>query len=166
MLAQALGRGELTRAALIAGIIGCFVAGATGGAIIAQLSGRRHTAVVTASVALLLGSAALLPRWSIALVVLAMGGLNAAMSKVGQTTVGLTYVTGTLVKIGQGIGKLLCGRTDGGDWLRQLSMWTCLFAGALTMASLQPWLAPWATWPHATLALLLALTAAARPEPA
>ncbi len=42
--------------------------------------------------------------------VLAMGALNAAMHRAGKVAVSLTFVTGTLVRFGQGFGDFLAGR--------------------------------------------------------
>ncbi len=39
-----------------------------------------------------------------------MGALDAAMSKVGSASISLTYVTGTLVKLGQGAGNWVTSR--------------------------------------------------------
>ncbi len=41
-----------------------------------------------------------------------MGLLNAAMHRAGATGISLTYVTGALVKFGQGLGSLLCRRQE------------------------------------------------------
>ena len=130
----------------------------------AERTGRRRTAAVTGLVALLLAAAALRPDWEIAAIVLAMGALNAAISHVGPASVSLTYVTGTLVKFGQGLGKALSGTGGGFAWLLQGPMWLSLLAGAASAAWVQPTLGDHAAWPLPILAALLAL-AALRTEP-
>lgn len=112
-LGVALGQGDWARAWLILGIVGLFVAGAAAGAILGEVSGRHHRAAVILAVALALATPLLAPHWAIAAFVLAMGALNASMNRVGETSISLTYVTGTLVKFGQGIGRTLCGKPGG-----------------------------------------------------
>ena len=52
------------------------------------------------------------------------------MQHAGKATVSITFVTGALVRFGQGIGGLLGGRTGGWLWLAQAVPWTGLVAGA------------------------------------
>jgi uncharacterized membrane protein YoaK (UPF0700 family) len=49
----------------------------------------------------------------------AMGALNASMHRTGNIPVSLTFVTGMLVRFGQGLGKLLIRRATGWNWLAQ-----------------------------------------------
>ncbi|MBV9248706.1 MAG: DUF1275 domain-containing protein [Acetobacteraceae bacterium] len=160
MLGVALGSGDWARAQKVAALVGLFVAGAAGGAILAVWAGVRHHAAVVALV-----SAAVLtvplaqPTWTIESFVLAMGALNASMSRVGAASVSLTYVTGTLVKFGQGLGDMLCGRPGDWSWLVQAPMWLSLLAGG-TCATLLHWrLGSDAVWPLPLMAALLALAA-------
>ena len=62
--------------------------------------------------------------------VLAMGALNASMRRAGNIPVSLTFVTGVLVRFGQGLGDFLTGRATGLNWLLQASPWVGLIAGA------------------------------------
>ena len=155
MLGQAINDGDMRRCGVILGIIGCFVAGAGAGTMLAEWTGRRHPAAVAFLVAVLLAAGTAAPAWETALIVLAMGALNASMTQVGQASVSLTYVTGTLVKVGQGIGKALCGKGQGFGWTLQGAMWLFLLAGATIGAGLLVPLQPYGTWPLAALALLL-----------
>ncbi|MBV9750672.1 MAG: DUF1275 family protein [Acetobacteraceae bacterium] len=158
MLGLALGSGDWPRGALILEIVGLFVAGAAAGAALESLGNRPHAAVVTCVVTLVLAVPLIQPRWTVAALVLAMGALNAAMSRVGEVTVSLTYVTGTLVKFGQGLGRTLCGTPGGWVWLWQLPMWLSLLAGATAAAVVERRFggeAYW--WPLPALALGLAL---------
>ena len=91
--------------------------------------------------------------------VLAMGALNASMSRVGSTKVSLTYVTGTLVKVGQGLGRLVSGQGAGTGWLLQAGMWVCLLLGATAAAAVQraqPWATLYMNWELAAIAFILA----------
>ena len=45
--------------------------------------------------------------------VFAMGALNASMHRAGKIPVSLTFVTGVLVRFGQGLGNFLTGRATG-----------------------------------------------------
>jgi uncharacterized membrane protein YoaK (UPF0700 family) len=85
-----------------------------------------------------------------------MGALNAAFSRIGVTNVSLTYVTGALVKVGQGVARLVIGR-GGGDrsWTVQGATWACLLAGGVVGRCAQPMLAGEEVWALAGMAALL-----------
>lgn len=146
-LGKAIGEGDFARAATAAGLIGLFVAGAAVGAVLAESTGKRRSAAVTGWVTLLLVLAALLPTVAIPLIVLAMGALNSAISHVGGASVSLTYVTGTLVKFGQGLGEWLCGKSGDWSWTLQAAMWLCLLSGAVAGTWLQARLGAPTVWP-------------------
>jgi uncharacterized membrane protein YoaK (UPF0700 family) len=123
------------QAATIAGIIFVFVAGATLGALIGQ-EGRRHrrSAILWTETALL-AIAALSGHFGIAVVgtiamALAMGVENAVFQKNGVADIGLTYVTGALVKVGHRIASALRG---GDPWafMPALLLWASLCFGAV-----------------------------------
>lgn len=156
-LGVVLGGGDWARAATIAAICGLFVAGAAAGAALAVLAKDRHAALVALAVAAVLAVPLLRPGWTMEALVLAMGALNASMSHVGQATVSLTYVTGTLVKFGQGLGRTLCGQPGGWRWLLQLPLWLSFLAGAATAALVRERLGADLAWVLPGLALLLAL---------
>ena len=121
----------LIPALLIAG----FVAGVFGGALLAARAGARRKVAVLALVALLLaGSAlagALTHHWvMLALLVLAMGALNNTFRRDGEVSVGLTYMTGALVRFAQGLAARLT-RTGGEGWHNWLLLWISLATGAV-----------------------------------
>ena len=128
-LAIAVGRGNLTEAGVIAELIALFVLGAAAGQVLAGFTGGRHLTWVLVAVAVLLAIAAVLGT-SPEPMVLAMGALNASVQRVGKIAVSVTYVTGTLVKFGQGLGGFLTGRLTGWTWLVQASPWAGLIVGA------------------------------------
>ncbi len=146
MLAVNLARGDWPHVRLIATVVAVFVAGAALGQAVAEISGRWRLPVVVALVTALLApplAAPLLPvppLLPVLLLTLAMGALNAAMVHAGAVTVSITFVTGALVRFGQGLGALLVGRTGGWLWLAQAVPWTGLMSGAIagTWLSLQP----------------------------
>jgi len=60
----------------------------------------------------------------------AMGAVNTVFSGDGGTSFGITYMTGALVKIGEGV----VGALRGGDrtgWLRYLALWLAIAVGAI-----------------------------------
>jgi uncharacterized membrane protein YoaK (UPF0700 family) len=162
MLGKAIVAGDMHRCGVILGVVGCFVGGAVVGTVMAEWAGPRRPSAIGFFVTVLLAAGAVIPGWQTALVVLAMGALNASMTQIGQANVSLTYVTGTLVRFGQGIGYALCGERQGYGWLLQGAMWLFLLLGAITGAALLTPLQPYATWPLAGLALVLSMLALIR----
>jgi len=128
-LAAALGQGDFAGAATIAELIGLFVLGAAAGQMLADFTGRRHMTAVLIGVALLLAIAAVLSTASEPMV-FAMGAMNAAMHRAGKMPVSLTFVTGILVRFGQGLGNFLTGRVTGWSWLAQAAPWVGMITGA------------------------------------
>lgn len=160
-LGVALGQGDWTRAWLIAWIVGLFVAGAAAGAVLSEASGRHHRAAVTLAVALTLATPLFVPHWAIGAFVLAMGALNASMDRVGEASISLTYVTGTLVKLGQGIGRTVCGKPGGWSWAWQAPMWASLLVGAVAATLVRQRLGADVLWPLPAYALMLGIAALA-----
>ncbi len=154
MLGMALGGGGLARSAAIALLIGMFVVGAAAGEVLFNVAGRFGSVAVPLMVSVLLCIPLAIPGWTVSALVLAMGALNAAMSKVGSASVSLTYVTGALVKFGQGVGNWLTGRRADLSWLLQAPMWTSLLAGSVAAVTVQRLGAEW-PWPLPVIGLLL-----------
>jgi uncharacterized membrane protein YoaK (UPF0700 family) len=145
-------------------IIGLFVVGVMAGTIIRRLSPDVWARVgVLASVSATLGAAALLGSvWSgfVAMMVaaVAMGMLNSVFEKSGEVSVGLTYMTGTLVKAAQ----RLVDAAFGGErwvWARHLSLWLAMAVGALVGAAVYRGMDLRSLWfPFVTVASLTAMT--------
>jgi uncharacterized membrane protein YoaK (UPF0700 family) len=95
--------------------------------------------------------------------VLAMGLENAVFQIDGGAGFGLTYVTGTLIKVGQLVAAALTGGARWA-WLPNLLLWAALVAGAACGASAYHWINLAAIWFAAALALILSgiVAAAAR----
>ena len=125
------GRRVLVPALLIAG----FVAGVALGTWLGDLrdAGRKRR-VLSSVIALLVGAAtARALGWqevSLGCLVLAMGALNTTLSGNRRNPVGLTYMTGALVRVGQAIGDRIGGIRPGG-WSPFVLLWLALVAGAL-----------------------------------
>lgn len=128
-------------ARLTGGTVGLFVVGVTGGRLLAQAVAHawRRAAVLGAETLLLLAGWAAAERSHLAVpcVVLAMGVQNGAVHRAGVSTVGLTYVTGTLVHFGERLADALRGEEPGKrwEWAPYLLMWIGLIAGAVVGAA-------------------------------
>ncbi len=161
LLGMALGERDWSRAGPILGLVGLFVAGAAVGAVLGAIGGPRHAAVVAMSVAAILGVPLLRPGWAVPAFVVAMGSLNASLDHVGQAGISSTYVTGTLVKFGQGIGRALVGQLSDWSWIWQAPMWLSLLAGAVAATLLRHQLGPGVLWPLPAYASALGVAALA-----
>ena len=152
------------RAALVAGLLlAGFVAGVALGAVIAEKATvRRKTAVLAASGALLLLAAAGQAMGSteafLGLAVIAMGAINNVFRRDGQVALGVTYMTGALVRMGEGLAGWLTGSGHGARGaMPSLILWSSLAAGACGGAllfSAHPGFAPWlaGAWAFALVA--------------
>ncbi len=130
-LGAAIAEGNLARAGLIALILSAFVGGAAFGTVAATLAGRHRLSVILALIAPLLALPSFTRHGEAVALTFAMGMLNASMQQAGPVSVSVTYVTGTLVKLGRGLGMLAIGQAENADWLLQAVPWLGLFAGAV-----------------------------------
>src|SRR5215472_11057624 len=158
-LAVALGHGDLDRGAKIAELIALFVLGAAAGQMLANFAGRWHMTGVLIGVALLLTMAAVLSTTPEPMV-FAMGALNASMRRAGNIPVSLTFVTGVLVRFGQGLGNFLTRRSSGWNWLAQAAPWAGMVTGATIGAAAYLRIGEPAIWVPIALACLLAASSA------
>lgn len=122
-------------------LIGGFLTGVTAGAAVARRAGNWRKVAVLSLVTLLLLLAATgrllgLPAIMLGGMVMAMGALNNTFQRDGAVTVGLTYMTGALVKLGQGLANALAGEPNTG-WTSWASLWGGLLSGAVLGAFLQ-----------------------------
>lgn len=124
-----------SRALMPALLIAGFMGGVIAGAAIGLRAGPQRKFAVLASVTVMLAIGALLhstgqDRTSLACLVLAMGILNNTFQRDGGVAVGVTYMTGALVRSGQAIGNWLGGGTADGAIAWAL-LWLGLASGAL-----------------------------------
>ncbi|MBI1403919.1 MAG: DUF1275 domain-containing protein [Porphyrobacter sp.] len=127
-------------AALPFALIACFLGGVVAGALVRRRSEGRHKRVLLALVALLLasGAAALATGVTLAFLLVsaaAMGMANNVFARDGEVTVGVTYMTGALVRFGQG----LAARLDGQDLPSARGyglLWSALALGAVAGGAL------------------------------
>ena len=161
-LAAALGQGNLAVAGAITKLVMLFVLGAAGGQVLAGFSGEWRMSWVLAGVTVLLTIAALLATAPEPMV-FAMGALNASMHRAGNIPVSLTFVTGVLVRFGQGLGDFLTRRSGELKWLAQAVPWLGLIAGATIGSAAFMRIGEAAIWVSVALAaLLLACSTAIR----
>lgn len=142
-------------------LIVTFVAGVTLGSLLGGFAGRHRRPTILALVAALLAGAVLfhaagLDVPSFAAMALSMGVENALFEHDGDIQVGLTYMTGTLVKAGQHLARALTGG-DRWDWIAYLSQWASLAAGALAGAICYPRLGMHALWLPVAILTMLAI---------
>jgi len=139
-LGVGLGRGQWPAAAEAVAVIGVFVLGAFVGELIAIRAGAQHRRVVLLIEAVLLATVLLFPHrageFSAAAfpMTLALGIQNAALHRVGNRKVSLTYVTCTLVRFGQQVATQIAGRGEPGAWHSDLAAWLAMVAGAIAGA--------------------------------
>jgi uncharacterized membrane protein YoaK (UPF0700 family) len=154
-----LAAGQWLPAAEAFGLIALFVVGAALGSLI--VLGRNAYCqcwLLLAEGGLLVASALCYAfGWTntaVAAIVLAMGLENAVFQIDGGAGLGLTYVTGALVKVGQQIAAALTGGPRFG-WLPNLLLWAALVAGSLCGALAYHWINLAAIWFAAGGALAL-----------
>jgi uncharacterized membrane protein YoaK (UPF0700 family) len=146
------------------GLIATFVTGVMLGTLVRRFTPWRHAASVLGLVsallvlAALLGGAGRLDGAAIAMA-LAMGSENAVFERDGEVHIGLTYMTGTLVKLGQHLTAAVMGGPPLA-WLSYLLLWMGLAGGAVTGALVLPVLGFWAIAAAAGVAALFAGVAA------
>jgi uncharacterized membrane protein YoaK (UPF0700 family) len=160
-----LAEGNWLPAAAALGLIALFVIGAALGSLI--VLGRSPFCqcwLLLAEGGLLAASALChafgLANTAVAGIVLAMGLENAVFQIQGGAGLGLTYVTGALVKAGQQIAAALTGGPRFG-WLPNLLLWAALVAGSLCGALAYRWINLAAIWFAAGSALALGAIVAA-----
>ncbi|ALG85466.1 YoaK family protein [Gordonia phthalatica] len=133
-LATFLGTGDFAGVGLMALLIGMFFLGVVLGAVAARFGDSRTTVLIVTTALLAATAVATLlvePRTAVMVgLPTAMGAINATFLKHGEVSIGLTYMTGTLVKAGQQLVDAFVGGPRWG-WVRNLSLWAALALGGL-----------------------------------
>lgn len=118
-------------------LILAFLVGVICGSLTGRVARNRHRMVLSLVAGLLLLAASMslfLPVWPVALVMAAaMGAENAFFERDGEVQIGLTYMTGTLVKAGQRLAGAMMGETDD-KWKLYARQWMALVVGAVAGA--------------------------------
>jgi uncharacterized membrane protein YoaK (UPF0700 family) len=151
-------------------LIGLFVTGAASGSLMVRRHGTYRQCWVLLSETLLLVLAGIFymtgpSNLAIVPMVLAMGLENAMFQANGGAGLGLTYVTGALVKVGELIAVALTGGPRWG-WLPNLLLWAALVAGAVCGGRAYLAINLSAIWVAAAVALTLSgiVFATAKPQ--
>ncbi len=160
----AVGVAERTHTALLAGsLIAAFMTGVVAGSLLASSTGENRKTAVLAAVSSLLAIAAMIGSLCFGFaagiaMATAMGGTNTVFQRDGEVSIGVTYMTGTLVKCGQWIATALRGG-DRWAWLPYLMLWLGLVTGAIIGAATYAAIDLNALWFAAVGAAVLALAA-------
>lgn len=131
--------GFLSASLLPLGIIVLFVIGVMIGKIIRRWRPLHPSSSVLCFMSVALFSAALMHTagmhgLTIACMIIAMGAANNVFVREGEVAIGVTYMTGTLVKLGQRLAGALL-KEPGSIWFPYLLLWLGLVAGALLGAA-------------------------------
>jgi uncharacterized membrane protein YoaK (UPF0700 family) len=166
-LATGAGGDALTAAALILS----FVSGVIFAAVIARARPAEDKANVMLAVTGLLIAAALVGSFApgpVALLLLAaaMGTENGVFHRDGEVTIGVTYLTGSLVRMAQKLAGALMGDADRWAWLPYLLLWIGFVAGVVLGAGAHlrwGWGALWLAAAAAAVLTLVIRRVARRP---
>jgi len=149
------------QAVVAASLIAAFVAGVVLGTFVNRNADERGGPRVLLTVAAVLALAAAFANLhvealAIGLLAAAMGAENAVFHRDGEVSIGVTYMTGTLVKLGQRIAAALRGG-DAWAWLPYFLLWVGLALGAASGAAAFARLGLNSIWFAAVGAAVLAL---------
>ncbi|GAA4219387.1 YoaK family protein [Sphingomonas endophytica] len=148
---------------VIALILG-FLSGVMTASILGERLGRwSPMAMILFGTALLAWSALLMVDGPGAvLLAAAMGALNVVFQRGGGVSIPITYVTGTLVRLGQSLAGALLGTASATGWVPYLLLWSGLVIGAVGGTLTYRALGTDALWGAASFAFALAVAAAGR----
>ncbi|MGL4312536.1 MAG: YoaK family protein [Sphingomonas sp.] len=160
-----VGLGALSNeAGLAARLIVMFVGGVAVGSLIARQAGAVHRVVQLIVIAGMIGGAAVegqaAPGLTIAFLAFAMGICNTVVGP-GDARIGVTYMTGNLVRVGQAIAEAISGGSAWG-WVPPALLWTGMMAGAWIGAIAYFRFGVMALWAASAAALVLAVAGARR----
>ncbi|MUM17818.1 DUF1275 domain-containing protein [Mycobacterium sp. CBMA271] len=159
MAATAAGQ-QWASAGKAAGLIGLFVVGVTIGSLVGRVGRGDGRLAILCTASALVFAAGLIHALAdgvapLLVTALATGVINAVLQRVSEVKVGITFVTGILVRVGQQLADALCGGPRW-LWLRDLRLWAALPLGGATGALVYQQLQLSALWVAA--GVLLAIT--------
>lgn len=148
---------------MVAALIISFVGGVIWGSLTGtgkKTAVNKRQAVILAGIAVLLFVAPILADFgwllpAICVAAFCMGAENTLYERDGSVSFGLTYMTGALVKIGQGLATMLRGGQKTA-WLPYLFLWFGLIGGAVMGAWVFAQFGIFSLWIPATLAAIFA----------
>jgi len=150
---------------LVAVLLTSFVGGVVAGSLVGRqnkLGPHHRQAIILSAISLLLFAAPLVADAGLLPVALCfaafcMGMENTLFEREGSVSFGLTYMTGALVKIGQGVATLVSGGARL-EWLPYLLLWMGLTSGAIIGALMFSHFGLKSLWLPAAYAGVFALT--------
>ncbi|MBA1155986.1 YoaK family protein [Microvirga mediterraneensis] len=148
-------------------MIASFLGGVILGTILPSMAGSWALPAILFLEAVFLTGAALMAGsgWTVSASILpvaaAMGVQNTALQPVNGVRLGVTFVTGTLVSLGQALGQALLGRAETWRLRGHALLWGALVAGAMSGAMLNGVFGPMVLIVPAILVAVLALISAA-----
>ncbi|MBC9034170.1 DUF1275 domain-containing protein [Sphingomonas sp. JC676] len=168
-LGVGLGTGDAGSALTAGALVMSFIAGVILASVIQRAAPERAKTGVMLAVTILLllaaGLASVAPGPIVLLLLAAaMGTENGVFHRDGEVTIGVTYMTGSLVRVGQKLANALMGDPDRWSWVPYLALWTGFLAGVVFGAASHMrwgWNALWLA-PLAAAVLTLAISRATR----
>ncbi len=154
--------GDWSAAVAPARAIATFLVGVVAGEMLDDPEGRWGRALVLGTEAALLwigfwaSAAGQSEVWTASCLGFAMGLQNAPARHAGRVSVGITYVTGTIVHVGRSLAKALQGRADWLDGAPYLGLWIGFLTGAALGAAIARVSEDWALALAAGLVTVLA----------
>lgn len=161
--------GNFDNVALGSGLIVAFVGGVVIGSLLGRAVGSRQRNSVLWLVTVLMSFAALILElgWQVPAALLlaaSMGAKNTIFAENGEVKVGLTYMTGALVRIGKRIATAILGG-DRWGWVAPATLFFGMLAGATLGAMTQAAIGSRALFVAAAIMLMLTLYARFRLGP-
>lgn len=162
------GDADWSQAGTVAGFISLFVGGVVLGSMIASRAEQHRRPIILFLIVVLLSLSAVLyelryVRFGAIAMLLAMGAENTILRRDG-VSIGLTYMTGNLVKMGHALADCLRGVHRAAEVLKYLGLWGALASGATLGALLHGHIRMQALWLGVALALGLGTFALKRRE--
>lgn len=160
-LGVGLGSGYWREAGLAAGLIALFVGGVALGSLLRLRLGERRGVVLILVEAIFLGIAggfhqAGLPGGATVPMVIAMGIANATFERGSDARFGVTYLTGALVRAGQGIAEAV-NHGSPSNWKLYATPWLAMIVGATIGAQTYPLVGGQILWGPALMLLMMAI---------
>lgn len=161
-LAIAISKYNLLPSLLPGYFIALFVLGVIAGSIIGHFIQKRRMVAVLGLIACGLLASYILEPFSLlvasGLLAASMGAANTVFEKDGEVHIGVTYMTGTLVKLGQRIASIFWGESKRA-WMRYAGLWLSLLIGGVCGAFIYHWVTYAVMLPAIVLAGILTLIA-------
>lgn len=127
--------GSIDDANLAFSLILAFIGGVVAASLLGRTAGPNRHARLLAFVAALILACALIAKpyqaTQLLLLAAAMGAMNGMFERDGEVSVGLTYMTGTLVRLGQGLARWLMREGDLDGWTRHALLFSSFLGGGL-----------------------------------